>query len=98
MVYRYVVITDNQERISKAAGIPEPALLSACAILRAETWAIFHLENTFLCEVDSYDPATLQLAQQKEQMDSPAADAERVVIHNLRIDKSGRRSWNNLVA
>jgi hypothetical protein len=98
MIYRYAIIDNRALRITKTAGIPEPALLSACKILKSETWKIFYLENTFLCEVDNYDPASLQIACRKQSKGSWPARSERISIGNLRLSQDGQRCWTHLVA
>lgn len=62
IIYRLAVVSEDEVNITKAGGIPEPALLSISKIVRSETLGIFYHENEFTCVVRDYDPAPAVLA------------------------------------
>lgn len=62
-IYRYALIKQGAIDITKDHGIPEPALLSACKIIRSETLEIFYGENDFTCTPYGFDHALCLLVQ-----------------------------------
>lgn len=93
MIYEYTFSSSTAIRITKHAGIPEPALLLACKIIRDEAIASFYCPGRLIFIMDSYDPAVMLL------WDSKTACLAR--DHNLRpvtprCHRHGPRDWNNL--
>ena len=99
MIYRYAIVTKARVRITKSSGIPEPALLSTCKILRSEACAIVYLENTFRCEVRDHDPASLSLAYRKfKNAKNLGVSSQHVSSVQIEVCRRGSRNWKNLIA
>lgn len=93
MIYEYTFCSSTAIRITKQAGIPEPALLLTCKIIRDEAIASFYSPGRLILIMDSYDPAVMLL------WDSKSLCLAR--DHNLRgvtprYQRHGPRDWNNL--
>lgn len=54
--------------VTRWAGIPEPALLLTCKIIRKEAIGIFYAENEFVLVIRAFNPAPLLLLSRKEKM------------------------------
>jgi hypothetical protein len=105
MIYSYALANDAEISLTKSAGIPEPALLSASKTLRAETFETFYLENAFVCQVRDFDAAPVRLAVAKALQLAPESESLRALakkrpssILNCKVSFRGKRSWENLVA
>jgi hypothetical protein len=61
MIYEYTFNTATLARVTKEAGIPEPALLSTCKVIRKEAIAVFYHEMRLQFVIPSYDPTVLRL-------------------------------------
>ena len=95
MIYRFAIVAEDNVRITKTSGIPEPALLSVSKTVRSEAFGIFYFENEFFAVVERYDPATVLLAMRRSSRYAPAiglAGIRRVVLPNHQDP-----NWNNLV-
>ena len=80
-------------KVTKDRGIPEPALLSTCKVVRDEAVMLFYGRDRFAIVFDSYDPAAMLLWNAKTlhlnlnyNLVAPSRGALR----------TGGRSWDNL--
>jgi hypothetical protein len=79
--------------ITKDGGIPEPAHLSTCKILREEAVLSFYSVGWFHLVVDSYDPAAVRLWQVKTEH---LRGEYNMTIPAQGVQLTGSRNWNNL--
>jgi hypothetical protein len=61
MIYEYAFSTNTCARVTKEAGILEPALLSTCKVVRDEAIAVFYGQERLILVVRSYDPSVMLL-------------------------------------
>lgn len=60
-IYEYSFSNPDLFRVTKDDGIPEPALLSICKLVRDEAIALFNGRERLRLSVKSYDPTVLVL-------------------------------------
>lgn len=101
IIYRYALNEQAAIDITKDYGIPEPALLSACKIIRCETRLIFYGENDFVCRIHGYHPAPLLLVRKKIDAENLSYGKMRKLSHglaHLSLDTvRGKGCWKNMV-
>lgn len=90
-IYRYALVTEEAVLITKANGIPEPALLLACKIIRSEATGIFYSENSLVCKVVNFDCSALRLIA-REHGYGPSRTGSGIMR-----DDNDQRIWKNLV-
>lgn len=92
-IYEYS-FSGRRYRVTKHGGIPEPALLSTCKVIRDEATLTFYGdEKRLILNVVSYDPAVLQLWCTKAMHLQRAHAIKRPKANHCHI---GPRNWNNL--
>ena len=80
--------------VTKHGGVPEPALLLACKVIRDEAVPLFYCrEKRLTLDVVSYDPAVLELWTTK-RINLQRSHGIPALSVNLR--RIGVRNWNNL--
>lgn len=92
-IYEYA-FSGPRYQVTKHGGIPKPALLLTCKVIRDDASLTFYGdEKRLILEIASYDPAVLQpwCTKQKQLQKT----------HVIKLPKanhrhSGPRSWNNL--
>lgn len=92
-IYEYV-FSGTRFHVTKHGGIPEPALLVTCKIIRDEAILTFYGDKKrLLLDIVSYDPAVLQLwctkhrHLQRNHVIGPPMPSHRHI---------GTKNWNNL--
>lgn len=89
-IYRYKLVTEESVYITKQQGIPEPALLSSCKIIRSEATGIFYSENMIICKMVNYDCSALRLIARKCKTGHMKGKVERL--------RNDQRIWKDLVS
>lgn len=103
LIYRHSLVKSNGYRVTRTAGVPEPGLLTASKLIRAEASGIFYYENDFTIKTCRFDPTGLLLMQRKLGLEAAGwADGERQLkipkhFQTDRIHLSGHRmrNWRN---
>lgn len=90
-----MLLEEDHVMITKRQGIPEPASLSACKILRSEALGIFYLENKFMCLVNKFDPAPFLLVARKLDAHKSLLGKEGLDMFRCQLDEG--RSWANIL-
>jgi hypothetical protein len=94
-IYEYAFWTPPSQRsITKAGGIPEPALLFTCKIVRQEASLLFYGRQRLILVIDSYDPAVMVFWRLKKEQFTRAYGPTPSGVLNYR--HTGPRNWNNL--
>lgn len=95
-IYEYALhLEDGICIVSKTAGIPEPALLMTCKIIRREAIAVFYSENFFRVIIESFSPSTAMLIARKE---ATLSKRYNCTIQDAGAQHEGPRSWRNMVS
>lgn len=92
-MYRLVLIDqEDGVEISKTHGIPEPALMTTCKLVRSESHSIFYQENIINHYVEMYDTAPIDFILHK----LPAGCWRGA--ENVRLVLDWNPCWKNLVS
>jgi hypothetical protein len=94
MIYEYAFRIDTCASVTKEAGIPEPALLSTCKIVREEAIPIFYGQRRLNLVVHQFDPAVLLLWETRKQH---LAREYKLMPTKQWFLIDGRRSWDHLM-
>jgi hypothetical protein len=96
-VYEYALYGDEDGicEVTREHGIPEPALLLTCKIIRGEALAVFSTVNVFRTLTESCHPAVIAMMQRK----LAGFGATGVKVDGLRVQSGfvGPPSFTNLV-
>ena len=94
-IYEYAFCTPPHQRtITKGGGIPEPALLFTCKIVRQEACPLFYGRQRLILVIDSYDPAVMVFWRLKKEQFARAYGLTSSGLHTYR--RIGPRNWNSL--
>jgi len=96
-IYEYALYngSDGTCEVTREHGIPEPALLLTCKIIREEAISIFYALNTFRTIMEACHPAVLVMMERKWA----CLKAAGVELGTVRVESavSGRYCFGNLV-
>lgn len=95
LIYEYATYTDGKCQITKAGGIPEPALLMTCKKIRKEAICIYYANNTAVLESISFDAAAERLFFRKYEVLLAHYDFE---LATPGMKFLGPPNWTNLKA
>jgi len=92
-IYDYSFCSPRRHRITKDGGIPEPALLLTCKLIREEAAVLFYGRNRLMLSITSDDPTTMLLWELKKLCLTRAYGFK---LYSPHFRHTGRRNWNNL--
>lgn len=92
-IYDYSFCSPRRPKITKDEGVPEPALLLTCKIVREEAASLFYGRKRLVLIIRSYDPASMLLWKLKKTYLTQAYGFE---LARSPFRHIGRRNWNNL--
>lgn len=95
-IYEYALYIDGEGicEITRNEGIPEPALLLTCKVVRDEGVAIFYAVNTVRLVTESFYPAVHNLIARK--VSALRTTGVNVKKLDVEICASGKRNFQNL--
>jgi hypothetical protein len=94
-IYEYAFCNGRHRLlVTKVGGIPEPALLLTCKIIRDEAVMLFYGRRRLKLIINSYDPAVMKLWLLKHQRLSRAYNLDPAIPSFRHI---GPRNWDNLM-
>lgn len=93
LIYEYATYTDVKCQITKANGIPEPALLMTCKRIRKEAMCIYYASNTAVLESIAFDAAAERLYFRKYEVLLTDHDFE---LATPGMKFAGPPNWTNL--
>lgn len=92
-IYEYTMCGKRHIKITRDEGIPEPALLLTCKIIRDEAIASFYEENDFTLISHADDPAVMVLWESKLLH---LAQSHDILLEKPGLRRTGPPNWNNL--
>jgi hypothetical protein len=94
MIYDYAFSTKHCVTVTKQAGIPEPALLLTCKVVREEAIAVFYRERRLHPIVHGFDSTVILLWQTKRRH---MVNDYNMVPTTPKVVHEGPRMWVNLI-
>lgn len=92
-IYNYTFYSPQRLRVTKDGGVPEPALLLTCNIIREDAVKLFYCRKRLILSIDSYDHTVLAIWTRKRiylARDYDLAPSAPYYSH------TGPGNWNNL--
>jgi hypothetical protein len=93
-IYEYAFSSPHLFAITKDEGIPEPALLITCKIIRDEAIMLFYGRKRLMLDIHSYDPAVVLLWDLKKTQLVRSHGPAYVCPPYLH---AGPKKWKNLM-